>query len=333
MRTFLIIRLETLGNVAMTVPVISSLSRRYPQDRFVVVAKKDLGAMFYGLPNVEFLEAKWRHSKEKIRLLSQLEAIHADAVFDLQDRFSTRLICAFLRLSGVKVYSVRYGRWSKRWLTLVGAKRRKALMTEFDRYRAAFQRAGLETDDAFLSIPENKEAQASVTSLFGEKKGHWVGVAPFAKSKSNMLPYKVTKQLIRKLAEKPNTRVFLFGAGAVESEMLSQWAGLHKQVESVAGRLKLSEELELMRRLEWMVCMDSANQHLSSLVGLRAVSIWCGTHPKIGFMGWKQNPEDIIQHSELACRPCTMHGTNHCRFFNYACKQITSKQIVEHIYE
>jgi hypothetical protein len=28
-----------------------------------------------------------------------------------------------------------------------------------------------------------------------------------------------------------------------------------------------------------------------------------------------------------------MHGTNHCRFFNYACKQITAKQIIQHIYE
>jgi hypothetical protein len=79
--------------------------------------------------------------------------------------------------------------------------------------------------------------------------------------------------------------------------------------------------------------MDSANQHLSSLVGLRAVSIWCGTHPKIGFTGWKQRGEDILQRSELACRPCTMHGTSHCRFFNYACKQITAKQIIQHIYE
>ena len=331
--TYLIIRLETLGNVAMTVPVISSLSRRYPEDKFVVVAKKDLGAMFYGLPNLEFLEAKTKKAVDRNNLLKQLKAIPADAVFDLQDRLASRLICLYLRLCGRKIYTIHYGRWRKRWMTIVGAKRKEALVTEFERYRDTFMRAGLKTDEDFETIKINQRAQEKVTALFGEKKGHWVGIAPFAKSESNMLSYKVTKQLIRKIAEKPNTRVFLFGAGAVECEMLSQWAGLHKQVESVAGRLQLSEELELMRQLEWMVCMDSANQHLSSLVGLRAISIWCGTHPKLGFMGWKQNPNDIIQHNELACRPCTMHGTNHCRFFNYACKQITAKQIVKHIYE
>ena len=38
---YLIIRLATLGNVEMTVPVVASLSRRYPNDRFVVASKKD----------------------------------------------------------------------------------------------------------------------------------------------------------------------------------------------------------------------------------------------------------------------------------------------------
>ena len=36
--TYLIVRLATLGNVAMTVPVIASLSKRYPNDRFIFAA-------------------------------------------------------------------------------------------------------------------------------------------------------------------------------------------------------------------------------------------------------------------------------------------------------
>ena len=52
--TYLIIRLATLGNVAMTVPVVASLSKRYPNDRFILAAKKDLSAMFASMPNVEF---------------------------------------------------------------------------------------------------------------------------------------------------------------------------------------------------------------------------------------------------------------------------------------
>ena len=54
--TYLILRLATLGNVAMTVPVIASVSRRHPNDRFIVASKKDLASMFAMLPNVRFRE-------------------------------------------------------------------------------------------------------------------------------------------------------------------------------------------------------------------------------------------------------------------------------------
>ena len=54
--TYLILRLATLGNVAMTVPVVASLSKRYPDERFIIASKKDLASMFASMPNVEFRE-------------------------------------------------------------------------------------------------------------------------------------------------------------------------------------------------------------------------------------------------------------------------------------
>ncbi len=328
--TYLIIRLATLGSVAMTVPVIDSLSRRYPDDRFIITSKKPLGAMFAAMPNVEFREVDnhlgwkgvwqiWREWRDEI-----------DAVIDLQAVLRTRVFSLLMWWSGKKVTQVHYGRIRKHLITVWGVGKRQ-LPSEFERYRDAFRRAGLETDDAFEALPVNKSAARNVQKVFGTKKGRWIGLAPFAKSRSNMLPYRVTKEVIERLIADKETRVFLFGAGKVECEMLRQWASVFPQTTSVAGGLKLEEELELMRHLDVMICMDSANQHLSSLVGLRAISVWCATHPMIGFMGWKQSPNNIVQRNELRCRPCTCHGTNHCRYRNYACRQIEAETILQHI--
>ena len=330
--TYLILRLATLGNVAMTVPVIASLSRRYPNDRFIVASKKKLGAMFASMPNVVFWEVDnhlnwrgvwslWRHLRHE-----------ADAVIDLQDVLRTRVFDLFMFLSGKKVTRIRYGRIRKHFITVWGLGNRN-LPTEFDRYEDTFRRAGLETDRDFEAIKINRAAAQTIQERFGTKKGRWIGLAPFAKSRSNMLPYRVAKETIDRLTQAPDTRVFLFGAGAVECEMLRQWASVFPHTESVAGQLKLEEELELMRQLDAMICMDSANQHLSSLVGLRAISVWCATHPLIGFAGWKQRSEDIIQRNDLRCRPCTCHGTNHCRYGNYACRQIEAETIIQQLYE
>ena len=235
-------------------------------------------------------------------------------------------------LSGKHVTRIRYGRIRKHFITVWGIGSRN-LPTEFDRYEATFRRAGLETDRDFEAIKINRTAAQIIEERFGPKEGRWIGLAPFAKSRSNMLPYRVTKDIIERLTQDPDTRVFLFGAGAVECEMLRQWASVFPRTTSVAGQLKLEEELELMRQLEAMICMDSANQHLSSLVGLRAISVWCATHPLIGFAGWKQRREDIIQRNDLRCRPCTCHGTNHCRYGNYACRQIEAETIIQQLYE
>ena len=59
--TCLILRLATLGNVAMTVPVIASLSARYPEHQWVVVSQKPLAAMFHGMPNVHYHEIQLKN--------------------------------------------------------------------------------------------------------------------------------------------------------------------------------------------------------------------------------------------------------------------------------
>ena len=328
--TYLILRLATLGNVAMTVPVIASLSKRYPEDRFIIASKKDLAAMFASMPNVEYCEVDNHLGWRGVFQLWRKWRYKVDGVIDLQNVLRTRVFDVLMFLSGRNVTRVRYGRLRKHMITAWGMGK-TALPTEFQRYRDTFRRAGLETNDAFEALPVNTAAAKAVEERFGTKKGRWIGLAPFAKSRSNMLPYRVTKDVIEQLVADEHTRVFLFGAGTIECEMLRQWASVFPRTESVAGQLKLKEELELMRMLDVMICMDSANQHLSSLVGLRAVSVWCATHPMIGFAGWKQNPEDIIQRHDLRCRPCTCHGTNHCRYGNFACREIEAETIVKQI--
>ena len=363
----------------MTVPVIATASRLQPNDRFVVVAKKKLAAMFYGMENVQYHEVTYMGVGRIVKLWHELQRYDADCVIDLQDVPQTQLLRALFRLQGKRVVAVRYGRWQKRKMLLRGAAKSDTLPTEFDRYRETMRRAGIQTDESFEALPINREALGAVASSFGSGSGNRgkneggktifvegniggckdvggckdigsckndiggdenvggndgmrrIGIAPFAKSKSNMLPYRVTKEVIEKLSAEPNTELFLFGAGKIECEMLRQWSSVFPHTHSVAGLLPLEQELELMRGLDVMICMDSANQHLSSLVGLRAVSVWCATHPKMGFMGWKQNEKDIIQRNNIACRPCTCHGKNWCWYRNFACKEITADQILERL--
>lgn len=331
--TYLVIRLTSIGSVAMAAPIIISLSERYPEHDFVVVSNKDLSAAFYGYDNILFhqVERQAFRPGHITRLFKELRSSYnIDMVVDLQNSFRTRLLRNLFRFNKAKVYTIEKGYWDKRLMALRGAKHTTyTIKNEFERYADTFQKAGLVAGDEFTSIPINQPATDALCERFGEKTGRWIGIAPFAKSKSNILPFRVTKEIITKLSATPDTRVFLFGGGRIECEMLRQWSSLYQNVECVAGQIPLEQELELMRQLDLMLCQDSANQHLCALVGLKTISIWCGTHPNMGYAAWKQDPKSRIQIENLACRPCSIHGTNFCRFGNYACQRITADQIIK----
>ena len=93
----------------------------------------------------------------------------------------------------------------------------------------------------------------------------------------------------------------------------------------------MNGELALMGQLDAMLSMDSANMHLASLVGTRVVSIWGGTHPYAGFLGWNQKESDCIQ-LDLPCRPCSVYGNKRCLRGDYMCMNgITPEYILQKI--
>ena len=101
--TYLIIRFSTLGNVAMTVPVVASLSRRYPDNQFIIASKKNLSAMFASMPNVHYHEIDNRLDWCGVWRLWQELRDQIDAVIDLQNVLRTRVLGYLMRWSGKRV--------------------------------------------------------------------------------------------------------------------------------------------------------------------------------------------------------------------------------------
>ena len=99
-----------------------------------------------------------------------------------------------------------------------------------------------------------------------------------------MLPLEKSFEVAKILAKK--NKIYFFGGGKSEVEILNKWVSEIPNSENYAGKLTLKEELQKISELETMVSMDSANMHLASLVGTRCVSVWGSTHPYAGFLGY-----------------------------------------------
>ncbi len=156
-----------------------------------------------------------------------------------------------------------------------------------------------------------------------------IGIAPFAAHKGKIYPLEKMEQVVAALS-KSGEKIYLFGGGEEEVSILESWAAKYPNTECVAGKMSMSEELELIRSLRVMITMDSSNMHLASLVGTRVVSVWGATHPMAGFLGVGQKEEDCIQRN-LPCRPCSIYGNKPCRFGDYRCLNIDPQTIIERV--
>ena len=325
---------SSISNVAAIVPQLYGLVNDYPNHEFIVLSREFLSPLFDKLPRVTFVGGDIRGAHKTpigvYRLYRQLKALRPDVVLDMQRSWRTRMITRLFALSGTKTLKVGFARAEQRRLIRKGAQKYHTIPTIFDRQARLYAKVRLKVNDSFVKLynPSLKQ-QDKIKSLYGAKQGHWIGIAPFSIARGKTLPFRKTKNIIAHFDKQPDTKIFLFGAGEMENELLSDWQSLYNNVYAVHTTLQLDDELALMNSLDVMVCMDSANMHLASLMAVPVVSVWGATHPHSGFLGWKQSVDNCVG-VEFSCRPCTAHSDRKCKFGDYRClESLHSSKIIE----
>lgn len=322
----LIARFSALGDVAMTIPVVYSVCRTYPDKEFCMLTSRFAAALFINAPaNLHIKGVETGNYKGLLGIKRLADEVWTefspDTFADLHGVLRTYLLAFFLRFKGVKICHIDKGRSGKRALTRARDKRMLPQVSSRARYREVFFRLGLGCEYKFASLFDGKGASSDFSEISAPKHAGetWIAVAPFAKHKGKIYPVGQMKKVVEAIAGRPDTRIFLFGGGGNEQQILEKWADELTCATSLAGkRYGFLKELSLLSHCDVMVSMDSANMHLASLVGLPVVSIWGATHPYCGFMGWKQDEDNVVQ-LNMACRPCSVFGNKPCRTNDYYC--------------
>lgn len=313
----------------MTVPVINAVACRYPTLRLTVISRPWARPIFDLLPpNVSFVVADLDNSNKGLkglnRLCRRLFALQPTAVADLHNVLRTKwLLLRFrLRFTRIHIAVIRKNRRARK--AFINAAVKTLQPSVFGKYADVFARLGypVELSQEPLCLVDPLTALSTIP-LFNaaiRPETNWVGIAPFAAHESKIYPLELMEQVINQLSRRKDTRIFLFGGGQQETEILQGWALKYPRTESMAGVLKgMAQELALISQLRVMLSMDSANMHLAALAGIPVVSVWGATHPYGGFLGWGQTMNDVIQRADMPCRPCSTYGNTPCRFGNYPC--------------
>jgi len=287
-----------MGDVAMSVPVISAFVAAYPEVKITVITRAFFTPFFSDIPNVTVfvpdLQKKhkgflgiWRLSKEHLKL-------DIDAVADLHDVLRSNILIQLLRLKGIPFQQIDKGRADKKALINSKNKIFKPLKTTHERYADVFRSLGFDLNLKEAVILPKKELPKIVKNYIGETEKNLIGIAPFAAHKGKMFPLDKMEEVISELSKDTDRTILLFGGGKSEKLELDKIAEQYSNVLNVTGKFNFDEELALISNLGIMLSMDSGNGHLAAMFGVQVITIWGVTHPHAGFVPFNQPKENQL---------------------------------------
>lgn len=326
-RHIAVMRLSAMGDVAMMAHALRAFVEAYSDVRVTVVTRKLFVPFFEGL-GVEVLEVDTKSRHKGIKGLWRLfgdirRGRKIDAFADLHSSVRSRVIRWLMRLSGRKVASIHKGRVEKWFRVGYNSHNGVPLKHTVVRYCDVLRELGFEFDDP---TPVLREQSVKRENPMGEKKGRWIGFAPFSAHTGKTYPEDMSRQLVELLAA-DYERVFIHSGGGSEAEFAQQMEAKYANVVALNGKVKLAGELNLIAHLDCVVSMDSLVMHMASLTGTPVVSVWGATHPALGFLGWGYDERNVLQ-ADMPCRPCSVYGDKECKTGDYKCLRAITPQMV-----
>lgn len=333
----LVIRLSAMGDVAMTIPVLKAFTQKYPEVKITVLTKAFFTPFFTQLPvQVKAVEINGRHKglMGLNRLFFDLKKNKLDAVVDLHNVMRSNILKRYFKIIKTPFEQIDKGRAEKKALTSLKNKVFEPLKTTHERYADVFRTLGYELNLTENDVLERETLDALTTKLVGINTKKWIGVAPFAMHVGKAYPLERSLQIIEELHKK-EYKVFLFGGGKKEINLLNNIAQKLDGVVCVAGQLNMRQELDLISNLDCMIAMDSGNGHMAAMYGIPVITVWGVTHPYLGFAPFNQPEEnnilpDLVTYDKI---PTSVYGNKFPDGYENVMKSILPEQIIDRLFE
>lgn len=325
-----------MGDVAMTVPVIRALTAKYPDCKITVLSKPFFKPLFDTIPQVSFFAAQVNTKHKGIvglfKLYRELKKEKITHVADFHNVLRSKILRALFIFDGKPSIFIDKGRAEKKALTRTKNKIFKQLKTSHQRYADVLNKLGFTLDLSNPTLINKKKLSEKITLFTGLKKDTWIGIAPFAAFKGKVYPLRLMEEVIEEMASK-GFKIFLFGGGKREIEILNTLENTHDGIVNLAGKLSFKEELEVIGVLDVMVAMDSGNAHLAAMQQVKTVTLWGVTHPYAGFAPFHQ-PDDYSMVSDLEKYPkipCSIYGNKVANGYENVMETIAPTKVIEKI--
>lgn len=268
-----------------------------------------------------FLEVwTWEKRTAKLRnlmaLVSRIRERRFDLVVNLHRFASSGLLTAFSGARETRGFDKNplSRLFSKRYPHPIGKKGDANYLHETERNHA------LVADLCTIHPPKihpNAAANEQLIEIEGRVSGAYAVVAPASVWFTKQWPAQQWIRLIDALAPLP---VYLIGAPADHALAETvRLATTNPSVQNLCGKLSLLASALLMKEARMSYVNDSGPLHLCSATSAPVTAVFCSTVPEFGFGPIGEHARVVETKTDLACRPCGLHGHRDCPQKHFKC--------------
>jgi len=327
-RRIAVIRLSSLGDVVLTLPVVHALARRYPDAHCTYWVKEeyaDVVAFDPAIHHVRRLEREARRVEDLVSMSAELE--DADLIVDLHGNTRSRVLTFRQKAPVLRAASHRIARGAlvhARWFG------RPAPPAALARYAAALAPIGLGVEGApRMTSGVEAERRADVWMTAWGPASRPLALLPGARHFTKRWPEERWLELHERLLATGRPLVY----ASLESERLLLPRLAQKVADSSQARWctePLAILAAVLSRCGAAVTMDSGLMHVAAARGLRVVALFGSTAPELGFAPAGEGHAVLCRHEP--CQPCTLHGREACPKGHFRCMiGITADEVFERV--
>ena len=314
-RRIAVLRLSSLGDVILTLPVVRALYRAFPAARIDYWTKEkyaDVVRFEPAIAHVRRLERDARRPEDLVSMSAELE--DCDLIVDLHGSARTQVLTFRQKAAVLRAASFRLRR--ARWVHARWSRPRPAPHA-LERYGEALAPLSI----AAYGVPEvaagdEAERWAAEWLAAWHPAGAPVALCPGAGHATKRWPEAGWVALEEALAGRGTPRLYF----SLESEKQALPTLAARVAEDPAARWS-SEPLPRMAaqlsHCRAAITCDSGLMHLAAARGLPVVAMFGSTSPALGFAPAGEGHEVLCRNEP--CQPCTLHGRATCPKGHFRC--------------
>jgi heptosyltransferase-2 len=323
-KKILVIRLSSLGDVVLITPPLRALREHFPQADIHVATRAEYADAIYPSPWVNAVQVLASRDKwDFLEYLQGLKKGRYDLVIDLHGTVRSRLAAQTTGAKRILYYSkAALGRRA-----LVAFKTEKAFQPKHvvDRYLECLRPLGIEPRSRQPEIVLEARERAFGRGFLGNATS-WIGLVPGAKHATKRWIKDGFAEVGKRLWQEDQIGIVVLGSDEEKALVQEVVGGIGDGAKAACG-LGLRQMASVLAFCKAAVTNDSGPMHLATAVGTPVVALFGPTVGAFGF--FPLGERNVVLERDLACRPCSLHGTERCPEGHFKCmKEIAPEEVI-----